>query len=206
MISKVINLKIKEQVNVILSKETLNNEQCELKTLSDFISALIVVHIKYWQFEDNIEEIESLATIGKLKQETNSLFKIERPELIKSIDGIIIELLKGGQISETQQCSLTSSIPSYIHEMKSGDNFDLLYSDTLSELIDKIVIIQIRRWHIKSSLLSNQSNDISLKLKIIDEEKIPMLVKCLDKLFVLMATGRVDFIPINVKFYNGVNK
>ncbi len=206
MIGRVINLKIKEQVNVILSKGTLNNEQSKLKTLSDLVSALIIVHIKYWQFEDNIEEIDNLSTIGKLKQDTNSLFKVERPELIKSIDGIIMELLRGGQITETQQCSLTSSISSHIHDMKSGDKFDLLYSDTLSELIDKIVIIQIRRWHIKSSLLSNQSNDISLKLKTIDEEKIPMLVKCLDKLSVLIATGRVNFIPINVKFYNGVNK
>ena len=205
MISKVINLKIKEQVNVILSEGALNSEQSKLKTLSGFVSALIVVHIKYWQFEDNIEEIDNLSTIGKLKQDTNSLFKIERPELIKSIDGIIMELLRGGKVSETQQCSLTLSISSHINDMKSGNKFDLLYSDTLSELIDKIVIIQIRRWYIKGSLLSNQSNNISLKLKTIDEEKIPMLVKCLDKLFVLIATGKVDFAPVNVKFYNGVN-
>ena len=205
MIGNVFNLKIKEQVNVLLCKESINNEHGKLKTLSDFVSALIIVHIKYWQFEDKIEEIDSLSTIGKLKQETNSLFKIERPELIKSIDGIIMELLKGGKVAETQQCSLTLSISSHINDMKSGNKFDLLYSDTLSELIDKIIIIQIRRWYIKGSLLSNQSNNISLKLKTIDEEKIPMLVKCLDKLFVLIAIGKVDYAPVNVKFYNGVN-
>ena len=91
MIGNVFNLKIKEQVNVLLCKESINNEHGKLKTLSDFVSALIIVHIKYWKFEDNIEEIDSLSTIGKLKQETNSLFKIERPELIELIDGIIME-------------------------------------------------------------------------------------------------------------------
>jgi hypothetical protein len=205
MLGRVINLKIKKQVNAILSEGISNNKQIKLQTLSDFVGALIVVHIKYWQFEDNIEEIDNLSTIGKLKQDTNSLFKVERPELIKLIDGIIMELLRGGAIDETKECALTLSISSQVSDMKSVENFDLLYSDTLSELIDKIVIIQIRRWHIKSSLLNNQSKDISLKLKTIDEEKIPMLIKCLDKLLILIATGKVDFIPINVKFYNKVN-
>jgi len=206
MIGEVINLKIKEQVNIILNKKEVNGERDKPKTLSDFINALIIVHIKYWQFEDSIEEINNFSTIGRLKQETNSLFKVERPELIKLIDGTIMKLLRGDDIPKAQRCFLVSFVSNHINDMKLSGKIDLLYSDTLSELIDKIIIMQIRRWHIKNSLLGSQSDNALLKLKNLDEDKIPMLIKCLDKLLLLVATKKVDFTPVNVKFYNGVNR
>ena len=206
MISKILNLNIKDQVKFFLEEGILKNEKTELRSLSDLISALIVVHIKYWQFEDNIEEIDDPSTVGRLKQGTNSLFKVERPDLIKAIDGIIMGLLKGEDISKMEECDLVLSISSHINEMGSDDKFDLIYSDTLSELIDKLVIIQIRRWHIEKSSLENPSEGALLRLKTIDDEKIPMLLKSLDKLLLLIARGKVNFIPVNVKFYKGVNK
>ena len=206
MIGKMINSNVKEQVCGVLNKGTIISENTDPETLSELISALIVVHIKYWQFEDSIEEIQDLSTIGRLKKDTNSLFKVDRPELIKRIDGIILELLKSGEITDQNRCSLTSSISSNLDKIVSSEKFDLLYSDTLSELIDKIIIIQIRRWHIVNSLSEETSNHITLKLKTLDKDKIPMLIGCLDKLLVLIARGKVDFIPVNVKFYSGFNK
>ena len=206
MIGEIINSSIKEQVTVLLSKNFINSKNTNLETLSDFVNALIVVHIKYWQFEDNIEVIQNLSTIGKLKKDTNSLFKVDRPWLIKQIDRIILELLKGGDIKSNQECSLTTSISNNLSNIVKREKFDLLYSDTLSELIDKIIIIQIRRWHIVDSLSEHASDQITLKLQTLDKEKIPMLIMCLNKLLVLIARRKVDFIPVNIKFYNGVNK
>lgn len=206
MIANIINKNIRREVDIILTGGILNNKITNPETLSGLVTALIVVHIKYWQFEDNIEEIDDLATIGKLKQDTNSLFKVDRPRLIKSIDGIILELLTGGYSSDKERCALERSILENINHLASIDDFDLLYSDTLSELIDKLTIIQIRRWYLKRSLLNIFSKDVALKLDTIDNEKIPMLVKCLDKLLVLIASDKVIFVPVNVKFYSGVTE
>lgn len=206
MIADLINVTIKNQVDSFLTKRAEINEKTDLKTLSDFINALVIVHIRYWKFEDKIEGMDNLLTIGKLKQETNSLFKVQRPELIKSIDKIILDLLRKNYSIENLDCQLELSIVDNLEFIGSPDRFDLLYSDTLSELIDKLVIIQIRRWYLKSSLLDKTTSEITLKLDIIDRKKIPMLVGCLNKLLILIASNKVDFVPINVKFYQGVNK
>ena len=106
---------------------------------------------------------------------------------------------------ESLHCQLELSIIDNVKLIGSPDDFDLLYSDTLSELIDKLAIIHIRRWYLKSSFLNNSSSELTLKLDIIDNKKIPMLVSCLDKLLILIASEKVDFVPVNVKFYKGVN-
>ena len=76
MIADLINVTIKNQVDTLLTKRAEIIEKTDLQTLSDFINALVLVHIRYWQFEDKIEGMDNLSTIGKLKRETNSLFKV----------------------------------------------------------------------------------------------------------------------------------
>tara|TARA_B100000989_G_scaffold292526_1_gene268595 strand:- start:650 stop:1267 length:618 start_codon:yes stop_codon:yes gene_type:complete len=205
MIGEIINISIKDQVNILLSSDLVSNKN-NLDTLSDLVKTLIIVHIKYWKFEDKIEEIEDFSTIGRLKKDTNYLFKVERPFLIKKIDNFILKLLNGQGIEENQKCSLAKHISRHINEMLVvNKDYDLFYSDTVSELLDKMIIIQIRRWYLLNNLSKNNLRKNKLKLKILDSEKIPMIINCFNKLLVLLAKKKVEISPANLKLYKGVN-
>lgn len=89
-------------------------------------------------------------------------------------------------------------------------NYDDIYTDTLAETIDKLIIVHIRYWYLEDAM-ANAKSDTELaalrrKSEILFKEKRPMLVAALDKLLVNMLTGKTKYTPSNLKKYEGWNK
>jgi len=89
--------------------------------------------------------------------------------------------------------------------------YDNVYSDTFSELIDKLIIVHIRYWMLEDQMGLNKNDTLkvgSLKLKAdnLFKEKRPMLVEALDKMIIKIAAGEVKYTPLNNKLYRGTSE
>ena len=86
-------------------------------------------------------------------------------------------------------------------------DYDDVYTDTFSELIDKLSIVHIRYWYLEDAMAAAKSDEELVKLRKKSEslfkEKRPMLVAGLDKLIIKMINGEIDYIPVNTKDYKG---
>jgi hypothetical protein len=83
--------------------------------------------------------------------------------------------------------------------------YDEVCTDTLSEIIDKLIIVHIRYWHLENAM-SNAKTDEELvmyrkKSESLFKEKRPMLVEGFDKLIFNILQGKNVYTPINVKKY-----
>ena len=83
--------------------------------------------------------------------------------------------------------------------------YDEVYTDTFSELIDKLIITHIRYWYLEDAM-SSAKNDKELveyrkKSESLFKEKRPMLVKALDKMIYQILTEKIKYTPSNVKKY-----
>jgi len=84
--------------------------------------------------------------------------------------------------------------------------YDNIYSDTLSELIDKLIIVHIRYWFLEDAM-ANAKTDEELvlyrkKSESLFKEKRPMLVESFDKLIFKLIKGDITYTPINTKKYD----
>jgi hypothetical protein len=86
-------------------------------------------------------------------------------------------------------------------------NFDKIETDTFGELIDKLLIVHIRYWHLEDQM-SAEKDDVKLsklrrKSESLFKEKRPMLVAALDKAIVSRINNKnIDF-GENLKLYKG---
>jgi hypothetical protein len=83
--------------------------------------------------------------------------------------------------------------------------YDDIYSDTFSELIDKLIIVHIRYWYLEDAM-ANARNDEELiryrkKSESLFKEKRPKLVESIDKIFINLLTKKIEYNPINTKKY-----
>jgi hypothetical protein len=100
---------------------------------------------------------------------------------------------------------IKDKVKEILDENKFPD-YDTIYSDTLSEIIDKLVIVHIRYWYLEDAM-ANAKNDEELvmyrkKSESLFKEKRPLLVESFDKLIFNLLQGKVTYTPINVKKYD----
>ena len=84
--------------------------------------------------------------------------------------------------------------------------YDDIYTDTLSEIIDKLCIVHIRYWYLEDAMSDCNDDELLIlrkKSESLFKEKRPMLVAAFDKLIVKMLKGDIDYTPINTKHYKG---
>lgn len=101
---------------------------------------------------------------------------------------------------------IKDKVKEILDKNKFPDCYDNVYSDTLAELIDRLVIVHIRYWYLEDAL-SNAKTDEELvmyrkKSESLFKEKRPMLVESFDKLIFNLLEGKVKYTPINVKKYD----
>ena len=102
---------------------------------------------------------------------------------------------------------------SVIKETLDKDKFpeyDNIYTDTFSELIDKLSIVHVRYWYLEDAMsaATKSGNDEELvllrkKSESLFKEKRPMLVAGLDKLIAKMISGEIKYTAISTKQYKG---
>jgi len=102
-----------------------------------------------------------------------------------------------------------NAIKSRVEEILKENKFpeyDSVYSDTFSELIDKLIIVHIRYWYLEDAMASCKTDEELVKYRKKSEslfkEKRPMLVESLDKLFINLINGKINYQPINTKKYS----
>ena len=86
-------------------------------------------------------------------------------------------------------------------------NFDKIETDTFGELIDKLLIVHIRYWHLEDQM-SAEKDDVKLsklrrKSESLFKEKRPMLVAALDKAIVSRVNNKKLDFGENLKLYKG---
>lgn len=95
------------------------------------------------------------------------------------------------------------------YEAEKALSYDDIYTDTFSELIDKLIIVHIRYWNFENDLAVARTDEevaeIKRKSEILFKEKRPMLIKALDKLFCQKVNGKIEYTPSNLKNYKGWN-
>ena len=89
-------------------------------------------------------------------------------------------------------------------------DYDGIHTDTLGELIDRLIIQNIRYWHLEDAM-SMSKTDSELrehreKAMIVFQQKRPMLIKALDKLFIELTRGKVGYTPSDLKNYASKDK
>lgn len=85
--------------------------------------------------------------------------------------------------------------------------YDNIYTDSFSELIDKLCILHIRYWYLEDAM-AIEKDDIKLaelrrKSESLFKEKRPMLVAAIDKLILKILKGEINYSVNNVKNYKG---
>jgi len=103
---------------------------------------------------------------------------------------------------------IKNKVNEYLSEGHPIKEYDDVYSDTFSELIDKLIIVHIRYWMLEDEMGSNKEDVVrigQLKMKAdnLFKEKRPMLVLALDKMMYKIAKNEVDYTPSNNKLYKG---
>lgn len=85
--------------------------------------------------------------------------------------------------------------------------YDDIHTDTLSELIDKLIIVHIRYWYLED-LMAHEKDDIKLaelrrKSESLFKEKRPMLVQAIDKYIIKLLQNKIQNSNENLKLYDG---
>ena len=86
-------------------------------------------------------------------------------------------------------------------------NFDKIETDSFGELIDKLLIVHIRYWHLEDQM-SAEKDDMKLaklrrKSESLFKEKRPMLVAALDKAIVSRIKNQSLDFGESLKLYKG---
>jgi spermidine/putrescine-binding protein len=86
-------------------------------------------------------------------------------------------------------------------------DYDDIYTDTFSELIDKLIIVHIRYWYLED-MMAKEKDDMKLselrrKSESLFKEKRPMLVHAIDKFIIKLVQNKIDYYPSNLKLYDG---
>lgn len=85
-------------------------------------------------------------------------------------------------------------------------DYDNVYTDTFSELIDKLIIVHIRYWYLEDAMANAKTDEELIKYRKKSEslfkEKRPMLVEGIDKLFIKLIKNEINYTPTNTKKYD----
>jgi hypothetical protein len=99
---------------------------------------------------------------------------------------------------------IEKKVISYLNNDKFP-KYDKIYTDTFSELIDKLCIVHIRYWYLEDAMASTQDDQELLQLRRKSEslfkEKRPMLVHGIDKYISLLVNNEINSNPVNYKHY-----
>ena len=88
-------------------------------------------------------------------------------------------------------------------------NYDEIETDSLGELIDKLLIVHVRYWYLEDQmsgeLEDNKLAELRRKSESLFKEKRPMLVQAIDKAIVSRIINGTFEISESVKLYRGWN-
>lgn len=108
---------------------------------------------------------------------------------------------------------LSQAIKGNIHEAMEFPVEDIsdeifVSSETIGEVVDKLIILHIRIWHLEDQVVSADSKgliEIERKLRHCFKVKRPRLVVALDRLITALAKGHRDVADsLYVKSYAGI--
>jgi len=88
----------------------------------------------------------------------------------------------------------------------NGKECEPIYTDSIGELIEKLIIVHIRAWYLEdcardSSLSDEERGRIKAKIDINNGIKRPRLIAALNKMLDDACKGKIDLNEGNVKFY-----
>jgi hypothetical protein len=103
---------------------------------------------------------------------------------------------------------IKNKVDEYLSEEYPAQEYDDVYSDTFSELIDKLIIVHIRYWMLEDEMGIDKDDAVRIgllkaKADNLFKEKRPMLVQALDKMIFKIARGDISYTPVNNKLYKG---
>jgi hypothetical protein len=109
------------------------------------------------------------------------------------------------KIGDTFDKFIQERVAEILHENKFPD-YDNVFTDTFSELIDKLIIVHIRYWYLEDAMANAKTDEDLVKYRkkseILFKEKRPMLVEAIDKLFFKMMKGELNYSTTNLKKYD----
>lgn len=105
---------------------------------------------------------------------------------------------------------IKNKVNEYLSNGYPADEYDNVYSDTFSELIDKLIIVHIRYWMLEDQMGLDRDNTqriglLKAKADNLFKEKRPMLVQAIDKMIFKIAKGDISYTPSNNKLYKGTD-
>lgn len=84
-------------------------------------------------------------------------------------------------------------------------DYDDICTDTLAEIIDRLIIVHIRYWYLEDAMSEAKSDEelanLRRKSESLFKEKRPMLIKAFDKTIIKMLEGKIKYKPESLKYY-----
>jgi hypothetical protein len=85
---------------------------------------------------------------------------------------------------------------------------DLIETDNLGEIIEKLAILHCRMWHLEDAMMENYDNDkiladLKRKTDICFKQKRPMYVQAINRMIDNAITGGRSVVSDSVKLYKG---
>jgi|3_EtaG_2_1085321.scaffolds.fasta_scaffold02087_9 hypothetical protein len=109
-------------------------------------------------------------------------------------------------IGESLDIFIKNKVKSILDKDKFPE-YDNIFTDTLSELIDKLCIVHIRYWYLEDAMASCDNDEELVQLRKKSEslfkEKRPMLIAGFDKLIMKILNGELGYTSVNTKHYKG---
>jgi N-acylneuraminate cytidylyltransferase len=148
--------------------------------------------------------------IGVYSMDKTKQYEIDSPEDIEICEYFFRKdnEFSAGDMFDSEIRSITKRI---LDENKFPD-YDEIHTDTLAELIDRLIIVHIRYWYLEDAMSDAKGVEelaaLRLKSEVLFKEKRPMLIKMFDKIMVKILKGEIVYDPINLKHYKnwGENK
>jgi len=110
------------------------------------------------------------------------------------------------EIGKTLDNYIKIMVKNILDENKFPD-YDDIHTDTLAELIDKLIIVHIRYWYLEDAMSEAKTDEelahLRRKSECLFKEKRPMLIEGFDKLIFKILEGKEVYTPSNTKQYKG---
>ena len=108
-------------------------------------------------------------------------------------------------IGKTLDEEIKREVQALLTEDKFPRDYDDINTDTIAELIDRLIIVHIRYWYLEDAM-SAETNDSKLadlrrKSEVLFKRKRPALVAAIDKAIVSILVGKETSESYNLKQY-----
>ena len=108
-------------------------------------------------------------------------------------------------IGKTLDDEIKREVREILDKNKFPDDYDDINTDTIAELVDRLIIVHIRYWYLEDAM-SSETDDTKLaslrrKSEVLFKKKRPTLVAAIDKSIINILTDKESHEPYNLKQY-----